>query len=177
MLSEVDFFQRFPDLKNSRYYSLRAANILLLVLDSCFGGSNRRARRMAGQETRQHSVRRRFCSPDAASSALHQFFRLENAWWRPASPPRFTGERAAGEDARGLARKKLVRQKPACVSSSSLATCTNYERHDARRRHLPTSFPEAARRTPAPSTAPRMTPSRAKKSTTTTFWWKWTTDS
>jgi Icc-related predicted phosphoesterase len=28
------YFQRFPDLKNSRYYSLRAANILLLVLDS-----------------------------------------------------------------------------------------------------------------------------------------------
>src|SRR5580704_6803038 len=29
-----NYFQRFPDLKNSRYYSLRAANILLLVLDS-----------------------------------------------------------------------------------------------------------------------------------------------
>lgn len=29
-----NYFQRFPDLKNSRYYSMRAANILLLVLDS-----------------------------------------------------------------------------------------------------------------------------------------------
>lgn len=29
-----NYFQRFPDLKNSRYYSVRAANILLLVLDS-----------------------------------------------------------------------------------------------------------------------------------------------
>jgi len=29
-----NYFQRFPDLKNSRYYSLRAANTLLLVLDS-----------------------------------------------------------------------------------------------------------------------------------------------
>lgn len=29
-----NYFQRFPDLKNSRYYSLRAANVLLLVLDS-----------------------------------------------------------------------------------------------------------------------------------------------
>jgi len=29
-----NYFQRFPDLKNSRYYSVRAANTLLLVLDS-----------------------------------------------------------------------------------------------------------------------------------------------
>jgi 3',5'-cyclic AMP phosphodiesterase CpdA len=29
-----NYFQRFPDLKNSRYYSLRAANMLMLVLDS-----------------------------------------------------------------------------------------------------------------------------------------------
>ncbi len=30
----ANYFQRFPDLKNSRYYSVRAANILMLVLDS-----------------------------------------------------------------------------------------------------------------------------------------------
>ncbi len=30
----VNYFERFPDLKNSRYYSVRAANSLLLVLDS-----------------------------------------------------------------------------------------------------------------------------------------------
>ncbi len=30
----ANYFQRFPDLKNSRYYSLRAANTLMLVLDS-----------------------------------------------------------------------------------------------------------------------------------------------
>jgi acid phosphatase type 7 len=29
-----NYFQRFPELKNSRYYSVRAANTLLLVLDS-----------------------------------------------------------------------------------------------------------------------------------------------
>jgi Icc-related predicted phosphoesterase len=29
-----NYFQRFPDLKNSRYYSARAANTLILVLDS-----------------------------------------------------------------------------------------------------------------------------------------------
>ncbi len=29
-----NYFQRFPDLKNSRYYSVKAANALLLVLDS-----------------------------------------------------------------------------------------------------------------------------------------------
>ncbi len=29
-----NYFQRFPDLKNSRYYSVRAANTLTLVLDS-----------------------------------------------------------------------------------------------------------------------------------------------
>ena len=29
-----NYFQRFPDLKNSRHYSVRAANVLLLVLDS-----------------------------------------------------------------------------------------------------------------------------------------------
>jgi len=29
-----NYFQRFPDLKSSRYYSVRAANILILVLDS-----------------------------------------------------------------------------------------------------------------------------------------------
>jgi acid phosphatase type 7 len=29
-----NYFQRFPDLKDSRYYSVRAANVLLLVLDS-----------------------------------------------------------------------------------------------------------------------------------------------
>jgi acid phosphatase type 7 len=30
----ANYFQRFPDLKNNRYYSMRAANILLLVMDS-----------------------------------------------------------------------------------------------------------------------------------------------
>jgi hypothetical protein len=30
----ANYFQRFPDLKNSRYYSVRAANALMLVLDS-----------------------------------------------------------------------------------------------------------------------------------------------
>ena len=30
----ANYFQRFPDLKNSRYYSVRVANSLLLVLDS-----------------------------------------------------------------------------------------------------------------------------------------------
>ncbi len=29
-----NYFQRFPDLKNSRYYAVRAANTLILVLDS-----------------------------------------------------------------------------------------------------------------------------------------------
>ena len=29
-----NYFQRFPDLKNSRYYSVRAANALILVIDS-----------------------------------------------------------------------------------------------------------------------------------------------
>ncbi len=29
-----NYFQRFPDLKNNRYYSVRAANMLMLVLDS-----------------------------------------------------------------------------------------------------------------------------------------------
>jgi len=30
----ANFFQRFPDLQSSRYYSVRAANVLILVLDS-----------------------------------------------------------------------------------------------------------------------------------------------
>jgi Icc-related predicted phosphoesterase len=30
----ANYFQRFPDLKNSRYYSVRAANTLMLMLDS-----------------------------------------------------------------------------------------------------------------------------------------------
>lgn len=30
----ANYFQRFPDLKNSRYYSVRAANTLILVIDS-----------------------------------------------------------------------------------------------------------------------------------------------
>ena len=29
-----NYFQRFPDLKNSRYYAVRAANLVMLVLDS-----------------------------------------------------------------------------------------------------------------------------------------------
>jgi Icc-related predicted phosphoesterase len=29
-----NYFQRFPDLKNNRYYSVRGANVLMLVLDS-----------------------------------------------------------------------------------------------------------------------------------------------
>ena len=33
-LALTNYFQRFPDLHNSRYYSVRAANILLLILDS-----------------------------------------------------------------------------------------------------------------------------------------------
>src|ERR1700733_5359063 len=30
----ANYFQRFPDLENNRYYSVRAANTLMLVLDS-----------------------------------------------------------------------------------------------------------------------------------------------
>jgi acid phosphatase type 7 len=33
----ANYFQRFPDLKNSRYYSVRAANTLVLMLDSSLG--------------------------------------------------------------------------------------------------------------------------------------------
>src|SRR6202521_4690913 len=33
-LALANYFQRFPDLKNCRYYSVRAANALVLVLDS-----------------------------------------------------------------------------------------------------------------------------------------------
>jgi Icc-related predicted phosphoesterase len=33
-ISLANYFQRFPDLRNSRYYSVRAANTLLLTLDS-----------------------------------------------------------------------------------------------------------------------------------------------
>jgi len=36
----ANYFQRFPDLKNSRYYSVRAANTLLLVLDSALDESS-----------------------------------------------------------------------------------------------------------------------------------------
>lgn len=32
----ANYFQRFPDLKNSRYYSVRVANALMLMLDSSF---------------------------------------------------------------------------------------------------------------------------------------------
>lgn len=35
-----NYFQRFPDLKNSRYYSLRAANTITLVLDSSLDESS-----------------------------------------------------------------------------------------------------------------------------------------
>src|ERR1700728_2974260 len=35
-----NYFQRFPDLKNSRFYSLRAANSLILVLDSAHDESS-----------------------------------------------------------------------------------------------------------------------------------------
>jgi Icc-related predicted phosphoesterase len=35
-----NYFQRFPDLKNSRYYSVRAANTLMLVLDSALDESS-----------------------------------------------------------------------------------------------------------------------------------------
>ncbi len=35
-----NYFHRFPDLKNSRYYSVRAANALILVLDSALDESS-----------------------------------------------------------------------------------------------------------------------------------------
>jgi Icc-related predicted phosphoesterase len=35
-----NYFQRFPDLKNSRYYSVRAANTLMLVLDTSLDESS-----------------------------------------------------------------------------------------------------------------------------------------
>jgi hypothetical protein len=39
-LALANYFQRFPDLKNSRYYSVRAANTLLLVVDSALDESS-----------------------------------------------------------------------------------------------------------------------------------------
>ena len=35
-----NYFQRFPELNNSRYYSARAANVLIFVLDSAFDETN-----------------------------------------------------------------------------------------------------------------------------------------
>ena len=36
----ANYFERFPDLKNSRYYSVRVANTLMLVLDSSLDESS-----------------------------------------------------------------------------------------------------------------------------------------
>ena len=43
-----NYFQRFPDLKNSRYYSVRAANALILTLDSSLDENRRPTRAVAG---------------------------------------------------------------------------------------------------------------------------------
>jgi acid phosphatase type 7 len=47
----ANYFERFPDLKNSRYYSVRAANTLILVLDSSLRRNFRTAGHVAGRTT------------------------------------------------------------------------------------------------------------------------------
>ena len=70
-----NYFQRFPDLKNSRYYSVRAANALVLVLDSALDEISGHAGPVAGRQARSRPRGRRFCVSDVPPSALHQFLR------------------------------------------------------------------------------------------------------
>jgi acid phosphatase type 7 len=122
-----NYFQRFPDLKNSRYYSVRAANVLLLVLDSSLDETTGPQGGVAGQETRQHSVRRRFCFPHAAPSALHQFLRYMKM---------FGGGHSARSHERLLAKMLEARQEKALQEKARVRFIVfsghvhNYERHE-----------------------------------------------
>ncbi len=67
-----NYFQRFPELKNSRYYSVRAANTLTLVLDSALAETG--AHKASGWRTNWTiSLGCGLRLPDIPPSALHQF--------------------------------------------------------------------------------------------------------
>jgi hypothetical protein len=68
----ANYFERFPDLKNSVYYSVRAANTLLLVLDSALDETSGPQGQWLKQELDQPSQRRGLRVPRAASSPLHK---------------------------------------------------------------------------------------------------------
>src|SRR5216684_3778209 len=100
----ANYFQRFPDLKNSRYYSVRVANALMLVLEALSTKSP--ARKGNGLPTNWTiflSTWTRFSR--FSPSALYEFVGCQDVWRRTfgALPGARTGQNAgdaAAEPAR-----------------------------------------------------------------------------
>ena len=82
-----NYFQRFPDLKNSRYYSVRAANTLTLVLDSSqdeASGDRKASGWPANWTTFPVGCRLRL--PYVPPSTLHQFLGRQDVRRRALCP-------------------------------------------------------------------------------------------
>ena len=67
-----NYFQRFPDLKNSRYYSRKSGEYVGAGARQCSGGGRGTAGTVARRETGQHSVGCRLRLPNVSPSTLHQ---------------------------------------------------------------------------------------------------------
>ena len=77
-----NYFQRFPDLKNSRYYSVRAANTLMLVLDSSLDEADGPQGQWLADKLDHVPSDVDFVFRHVPPSALHQFVGREDAWRR-----------------------------------------------------------------------------------------------
>src|SRR6202035_1896756 len=97
-----NYFQRFPALKNSRYYSVMAANTLTLVLDSSLDEAGGPQDQFA-QQTGQHPIGCGLRLPYVSPSALHQLLRRAEVRRRTFCPINGT---TTGEDARGPASSR-----------------------------------------------------------------------
>jgi len=117
----ANYFQRFPDLKNSRYYSVRAANTLMLVLDSSLDEASGPQGKWLAQilDTLPGDV-------DFVFIVLHH-----PPYTSSSDAKKFGGGHSSRSPEQALARKLEVRQqnlRPRIVVFSGHVH--NYERHE-----------------------------------------------
>ena len=117
-----NYFARFPELKDSRYYSVREP-IRLLVLDSSLRRNLRPARRLVDGETRPCPRRCGFRLSDVSSSALLEFFRRTDVRRRALRSLQGTGARhdARGRQAHAPYRMVVFRDTFIITSATSMA--------------------------------------------------------
>ena len=86
-LSLANYFERYPELHNSLYYSVSTGNMLMLTLDSALDETSGEQGDWLKKKLASISANVDFVVHRSAPSALHQLVRRKKVWRRTLRPP------------------------------------------------------------------------------------------